>query len=81
MVKMYIVSIMRRGATKPTVASCQEGNYLSLCQILESTDDVVSYEVAEMGDFFQIKDMYLSPRSTDTKNPWPKWQPIKKVDN
>ncbi len=82
MVKMYIISIMRKGATKPTVASCQEGNYLSLCQILESTDDVESYEVAEMGDFFQIRDMYLPPRMTEPQmlNPWKKWQPIKKVD-
>jgi hypothetical protein len=78
MVKMYIISIMRKGATKPTVASCQEGNYLSLIQILESTDDVESYEVVEMGDFFQIRDLWLPPM--EGRNPWKKWQPVKKAD-
>jgi hypothetical protein len=78
MVKMYIISIMRKGATKPTVASCQEGNYLSLIQILESTDDVESYEVVEMGDFFQIRDLWLPPM--EERNPWKKWQPVKKAD-
>ncbi len=70
---MIKVSIMRKGATKPTVVSTDEGNYLSLCQILESTDDVASYQVARLENpSYTFTDLYLP--SNDSA--WSKWSKI-----
>jgi hypothetical protein len=74
---MIKVSIMRRTATKPTVVSVDESNYLSLCQILESTDDVVSYEVAKLTDpSYTFKDLFL-PNSKG----FDKWRKIEELTN
>lgn len=80
MINMYVISAMRKGATKPTVVSCTEGNYLSVCQIYQSTDDVESYQVGLIGQDFQIRDKYL-PTIEGVHNPWSKWKPIEKEEN
>jgi len=68
---MYKISLRRKGASKWLSCSTDQGSLLSLCQVFESTDDVEEYMVAEVGQFFEMKDRYLP----DSQG-FPKWKPI-----
>ena len=40
-----LIAVIRKGASKWLVLETDINNYLSICQIFESTDDVVQYTV------------------------------------
>lgn len=58
---MINISVLRKGAIKRQMLSTTKGHMLSICQIFESTDDVVNYTVIEINmTTFKHKDLYLS---------------------
>lgn len=42
-----LITVLRKNASKWLVLETDKNNYLSICQIFESTDDVMKYTVQE----------------------------------
>lgn len=68
---MIKISVIRKGAFKRLTFSTTRDCYLSILQIFETTNDVVDYQVAEIDEKYNHKDMYLS----NIKG-FPKWKSI-----
>ena len=56
---IVLISVIRKGAFKRLNLSSSKESYLSICQIFESTDDVVDYYVVGMDSNFKNHDMWL----------------------
>jgi len=68
---LNMIRVMRHGASLAIFLFADDSNYLSLCQILESTDDVTFYQVAKLNGAFKPIDRYL-----ESNQGFPKWYPM-----
>jgi hypothetical protein len=69
---MIVITVLRKGAWKTQVLACDNQYHLSICQIFESTDDVVQYSVVDMDVRTYTPHNMFIPDSKD----FPKWKEV-----